>query len=83
MQLCHINLLKPYFAWSPVIGLGLSPSGVAVAVPVGQVQVPSDLAVDAEEELCTLDDGMLRGQLKNSESLVNLDEMLTHLPEPR
>ncbi|XP_030271930.1 uncharacterized protein LOC115581177 isoform X1 [Sparus aurata] len=83
VQLCHVNLLKPYFARSSVAGLESSPSCVAVAVPVGQVRVHSDLAVETEEELCTPDDGMLRGRLKNSESLASLNEMLTHLSEPR
>lgn len=83
VQLCHGNLLKPYFARSPVTGLESSPTCVAVAVPVGQVRVHSDLAVEVEEELCTPDDGMLRGQLKNSEPLASLNEMLTHLSEPR
>ena len=83
VQLCHIHLLKPYFARSPVPGPGSSFSSVAAAVPVGPSAPPLDPTGELEDECYTPDDGMLKGRLKNSESLSNLDVILNHLPEPK
>lgn len=83
VQLCHINLLKPYFARSPVSGPGPSLSSAAVAVTVDHSPSPLVPEGEVEEGLHTPDDGILRGRLKNCESLANLDVMLKHLPEPK
>lgn len=76
-QLCHVNLLKPYYARSD--GL-VSPAAVATSVRCSSVALGS--AASQEKDLCTPDD-LLKGRLKNSESLANLDVMLEHLPESR
>lgn len=68
MQVCHIDLLKPYFAHSPVPSGGLSLSSLAVAMSVDHSPPPFDLAGESEEELYTPDDGILRGCFKNSDS---------------
>ncbi len=67
-QLCHINLLKPYYVREP------KPLS-AVAAAGGPLTAEEDDGVAAP------DDGLLRGRLKNSESLKNLILLLAHLSE--
>lgn len=72
-QLCHINLLKPYYqrsvGGSDVMG-GLSP-----ALSVATCDV-----VEAVDGVPGPDDSVLCARLKNSESLGQLDSLLSHLP---
>nr|XP_033964458.1 uncharacterized protein LOC117465610 [Pseudochaenichthys georgianus] len=84
VQFCHINLLKPYFSRKPVPGVVCSVSSDAAVVTVGRPSPSLDVGagVTVEEEYSP-DDGLLRGRLKNSESLANLGGMLGHLTEPR
>lgn len=77
VQLCHVNLLKPYFARETAISSVVSP--VAVVSPVSEV-CPSGCDPMCEEELCT-PDGVLKGRLRNSEALARVQEMLQHLSE--
>lgn len=73
-QMCHVNLLKPYFSVqseSATVGtVALTASGM-----MGPVQkVPSD------REDTGPDDSLLLPGLKNSETLRNFDGLLSHLP---
>lgn len=77
---CVINLLKPYYARSSGSGPAPSFSSGATAAAVDLFPPPVGPTADTEEGLESPDDGILRGCLKNSESLANLDEMLKHLP---
>ena len=79
-QLCHINLLKPYYvsASSQVMsGPSDSPSSEVCAVLTACTVVQS--AFCGGEDVVAPDDSLLRGCLKNSESLQNLDVLSTHL----
>lgn len=70
-QLCHINLLKPYYASSQ------SPSGKdqsAVLVAAGSSVPFSEL-----DDVQGPDDSMLHARLNNSETLGNLEGVLNHL----
>lgn len=64
-QLCHINLLKPYYQRGSV--------RPALAVDT--------LAVAQEDSVPEPDDSLLCGRLKNSESLEKLDTLLSHLSD--
>jgi len=67
-QLCHINLLKPYYCREskPV-------SAVAAA--------GSPFSRGEDDEVVAPDDGLLHGRLSNSETLTNLPLLLAHLTE--
>lgn len=73
-QLYHVNLLKPYYQRS---GDGdeciKGDVGPALAVDICSVAQESDGVPEP-------DDSLLSGRLKNSESLCNLDSLLSHLP---
>lgn len=76
-QLCHINLLKPYY--SPTLSVGgdkvdMKPVGLAVIK-----EVLSTSQVAAEDGVQGPDDAVLHGRLNNTESLAKLDSLLTHL----
>ena len=74
-QLCHINLLKPFYNCGSESGQaeeGMRPALVA-----------SSVAVMHEDGVPEPDDSLLCGHLKNSESLCNLDKLLSHLSESR
>ncbi|KAL2077768.1 hypothetical protein ACEWY4_027272 [Coilia grayii] len=73
-QVCHVNLLKPYFSPGPSSGGG-SVSSAAVAV----VGVPSHPLVAADVDEVGSCDLFLQPRLKNSESLSNLDRLMGHL----
>ena len=85
-QMCHVNLLKPYYARpSASSSVGAQPDVVqahamCAAGPVSGESPPSLLECD-EDELNMSDSALLHGCLKNSEALCNLDSLLTHLPE--
>ena len=73
-QLCHVNMLKPYF---PRVNQG-EVKPVALVSSVGGVSSPSLDSV--EEKIESPDVAVLQGRLSNSESLKNLDKLLGHLP---
>lgn len=77
-QLCHINLLKPYFVRESS-QCGSAPVGGVVLTACG---VPQS-AFPGGEEVLTPDDAVLCGRLKNSESLEKLHVLLDHLPSDR
>lgn len=84
-QLCHINLLKPYFCRSSLTGGGadaeVKPVGVAsVGEPVQSVSCGM-VAECCEEDVCAPDDSVFQPRLKNSEMLADLTPLLGHLPE--
>lgn len=60
MQLCHINLLKPYFTHAP------GPVSVSSAVTLVNSAPPLDPIADTEEELDAPDNGIFRGRHKKS-----------------
>ncbi|KAL2076463.1 hypothetical protein ACEWY4_027927 [Coilia grayii] len=71
-QLCHINLLKPYYAPPPDEGaksVGLA----AVSRVIGDVQEV------AAPDVVSPGDPVLQPRLKNSVMLANLDSLLCHL----
>ena len=70
-QLCHINLLKPYYSPGPSSG----PNAVAVVDSVASGQP----RVAAEADGVAPDDSVLQPRLKNSEVLANLDSLVGHL----
>ncbi|KAG1933868.1 gag-pol fusion protein [Pimephales promelas] len=86
-QLCHINLLKPYYSRSPVSGAaetGDQVKSVALAAVAGISSVsPHMVAACGEEDVVIPDDGVLQPRLKNSEKLSNLDTLLGHLSKER
>lgn len=72
-QLYYVNLLKPYYQRSED-GEGVKGSACpALAVDICGVAQESDAVPEH-------DDSLLRGRLKNSESLAKLDSLLSHLP---
>ena len=80
-RLCHINLLKAYHTRDSVDG-AVTVRPALVAAPV---TVPDGLNfVGEEEEFVVASDEILRGRLKNSETLTRLDDLMGHLdPENR
>ncbi len=73
-QLCHVNLLKPYY--NRVADLGQS--GVRPALVVSSLSVTHE-----GDGVPEPDDSLLCGRLKNSESLCNLEKLLRYLPESK
>lgn len=72
-QLCHINLLKPYFPSSLQMQdkeASLKPVGLAVGS-----DAPDITQVAAEDGVCGPDDAVLQARLGNSEMLANLDSL--------
>ena len=82
-QLCHVNLLKPYYARSSETEQWDSTEdGKPVLLADTVVSLGSCRArsVHEEEDVPGPDDCILQGRLKNSETLDILDSLLTHLP---
>ena len=78
-QLCHINLLKPYYGREcPQIESEIShtPSVVRPVLSAGMVL---QSVVGGGEDVAVPDDSVLHGRLKNSECLKNMDGLLSHL----
>lgn len=76
-QLCHINLLKPYYSRScPDSNLKTEVKSVLVVESTSPV-----LLEKIDEGVSFPEDTVLLGRLKNSETLKNLHVMLAHLPE--
>lgn len=82
-QMCHVNLLKPYYARAsldshtaeaPVSLEG--PRPVCSTGRVSTVHVPQIVAAEVEDGLPVLDPTLVQGRLKNSESLCNLHVLL-------
>lgn len=77
-QLCHVNLLKPYHARAGVLAAQEQVSEVhpaCLSVPAPPVAV----AEQGGDDVLGPDEAILYGRLKNSESLRNLDGLLSHL----
>lgn len=73
-QLCHVNLLKPYYLRATVDSCVKSAVCPVLAMDTHTVEQEVDGVPDP-------DDSVLCGRLKNSESLLRLDSSLVHLPE--
>ncbi len=76
-QLCHINLLKPYYCRShkPL-------DAKAEVQPVLVVESTSPVPLEEEIDGVSFpEDTVLLGRLKNPETLKNLHKMFAHLPE--
>lgn len=71
-QLCHINLLKPYFARESSV------MGTVMTACEGHQS-----ALHGGEEVAMPDEAVLCGRLKNSETLENLNSLLSHLPNEK
>ena len=79
IQLCHVNLLKPYYARvQQLVGQGEQVAGAHPACLSVSV-FPHAVAGQGEEGVSGPDEAVLYGRLKNSESLQNLDCLLSHL----
>ncbi|KAI7799880.1 hypothetical protein IRJ41_013806 [Triplophysa rosa] len=73
-QICHVNLLKPFFS------RGCQQTDVkssAVVSPVTEGQ--SQSSVGEKEGVMVLDDAVMQPRLKNSETLKDLERLLSHL----
>lgn len=66
-QLCHVNLLKPYYVREPGPLSGVAATGGGA------------LTSGVDDGVAAPDDGLLRGRLKNNESLRNLKVGQAHL----
>ncbi|KAL0147780.1 hypothetical protein M9458_056923, partial [Cirrhinus mrigala] len=75
-QLCHINLLKPYYSASSGVASDHVESPVGLAVVEG---LPNIAQVAAEDGVQFPDDAVLHGCLNNTQKLAELDSMLGHL----
>uniref|UniRef100_A0A3B3R2R2 Gypsy retrotransposon integrase-like protein 1 n=1 Tax=Paramormyrops kingsleyae TaxID=1676925 RepID=A0A3B3R2R2_9TELE len=79
-QLCHVNLLKPYFARESKLA-GYEP-GEAKSVCLASVLPTFDTVVS--EETALSEEVFMLGRFKNSEALKNLESTLVHLsPQAR
>lgn len=71
--LYHVNVMKPYY-----VSESVQPALAALSLPVGSSGI-----VNGKEVGITSDDGILCGQLKNSEFLEQMDKSLAYLSEPQ
>lgn len=81
-KLYHVNLLKSYHSRDSNVEKDSPVRSVLAAVPV---TVPGGAdSVEGEEEMSVASDEILRGRLKNSQTLNNLGVLVDHLdPEKR
>ena len=79
-QLCHVNLLKPYYSPSSRSDMTGDNVGSAALAVGGAVSSSPMVAADGEDEGAP-DDCVLLPRLKNSEMLDNLDGLLGHMSE--
>ena len=79
-QLCHVNLLKPYYSPSSRSDVTVDNVGSAALAFRGAVSSSPMVAADGEDE-GPPDDCVLLPRLKNSEMLNNLDGLLGHMSE--
>ncbi|KAK0153503.1 Retrovirus-related Pol polyprotein from transposon 412 [Merluccius polli] len=75
-QLCHINLLKPYYSASSGVASGHAGNPVGLVVVEGP---PNIAQVAAEDGVQVPDEAVLQGRLKNTQKLADLDSLLAHL----
>lgn len=76
-QLCHVNLLKPYYKREAEVSQ-------TVRDKVHPVLLVSSVSESQEVDgVPEPDDSLLYGRLKNSETLRNLDSLLLHLTESK
>ncbi|KAK0134480.1 Retrovirus-related Pol polyprotein from transposon 412 [Merluccius polli] len=71
-QLCHVNLLKPYYS-SQVVDNSVEQKSVGFVVVQG---APEASPVAAEDDVRGPDDAVLRARLNNSQTLAELDDLL-------
>lgn len=74
-QLCHVNLLKPYF--------GRTLEEKDVKAVAASVKVDLSCTAGLDEDVQTPDDAVFQPRLKNSEILSNLQILLSHLSTER
>lgn len=79
-KVCHVNLLKPYYARDPVGEFGQGYPSLIANTSVSAL-IPSQVASLEEEGLH--DNGVLQPRLKNSETLARLHTVLEHLEEDK
>ena len=85
-QLCHVNLLKPYYSRAAPVTVGSNAecANVSPALTVTSVfsgPVTPVVGLDEEVDVRAPDDPVMCGRLKNSETLRNLESLLVHLPD--
>ncbi|KAL2103144.1 hypothetical protein ACEWY4_000012 [Coilia grayii] len=78
-QLVHVNLLKAYHDRDDLV----APVLLATAPSSDVVSPLSSASLDEGEGPWGPDGAVLRARLKNSESLKNLENLLSHLPQTR
>ncbi len=85
-QLCHVNLLKAYYACDPgdvndsvVQKSSVGPTLLAHSV-LSDPEVPD---AGSDGDVKAPDDSIICGRLKNSDCSRNLDNLLNHLDEPQ
>ncbi|XP_073672376.1 uncharacterized protein [Paramisgurnus dabryanus] len=71
-QLCHINLLKPYYSSLQ----SLNGKGKSSVLVVASTSIASP---EADDDVQGPDDSMMRARLNNSETLTKLEGVLRHL----
>ncbi|XP_063050317.1 uncharacterized protein LOC134445162 [Engraulis encrasicolus] len=85
-QLCHINLLKPYYTRSSGSGAAETDDlvkSVSIAATVEASHASPFLVAEGGEDVVGPDDCMLLPRLKNSEKLAELDTLVGHLSADR
>lgn len=87
-QVCHVNLLKPYFsrgAHSSVAGGSVQPSASpALMADTVRGYLSGDVVVlDDDDGVVAPDECRLRGWLKNPETLSNLESVCEHFSPER
>lgn len=77
VQVCHVNLLKPYLSPVSSLSVHVVTSDLDSSVSGASVDMTTDL-----DEKSGPSRGVVEGRLNNSEFLVNLSHHLSHLCEP-
>ena len=86
-QLCHVNLLKAYYAHVPTMpGAYVAPEVKPAMFTTVAHMFPSTVSAgvadrEEEEDVREPGDGVLRPRLKNSETLADLSGLVGHLSE--
>lgn len=89
-EICHVNLLKPYYSRAATVAVDsssqsskVSPALTVTSVPAGRPMVTPNMMVNEEVDVRAPDDPMVCGRLKNSETFYNLESLFVYLPEPQ
>lgn len=83
-QLCHVNMLKPYYSRMPQPSLCCAPSSVegSRSECVSEITLGDSIPGEQDYDCGMPEQQLWVGRFKNSEALANMEKLLAHLSAP-